>query len=133
MALFDSLNVVLYSQIVNNLDSNNSEESEAMLSLSTCMILLLVNYFIYTLIFRSNETYTAIFSYKLISQLNVLLYDKLLKISIFNNISEGSLVNFIQSDAEIFGEFFTYTPATLVLPFQIFFYIYILFNYYFFI
>ena len=47
MALFDSLNVVLYSQIVNNLDSNNSEESEAMLSLSTCMILLLVNYFIY--------------------------------------------------------------------------------------
>ena len=130
MALFDSLNVVLYSQIVNNLDSNNSEESEAMLSLSTCMILLLVNYFIYTLIFRSNETYTAIFSYKLISQLNVLLYDKLLKISIFNNISEGSLVNFIQSDAEIFGEFFTYTPATLVLPFQIFFYIYILFNYF---
>ena len=128
VAVFDSLNILFYSQVVDNLD--NSEDSKPMFSLFTSMVLLLINYFIYTIIFRSNETYTAIFSYKLISQLDVLLYDKLLRISPYSNISEGSLVNFIQSDAESFGEFFTYTPATLVLPLQILFFIYILFNFF---
>ena len=126
VAVFDSLNVLFYSQVVNNLD----KEQQPRFSLFTSMVLLLINYFIYTIIFRSNETYTAIFSYKLISQLDVFLYDKLLRISPYSNISEGSLVNFIQSDAESFGEFFTYTPATLVLPFQIMFFIYILFTYF---
>ena len=128
VAVFDSFNVMLYSQVVNHLDKD--QQYTPMFSLFTCMSLLLINYFIYTIIFRSNETYTAIFSYKLISQLDVLLYDKLLKISAFSNVSEGSLVNFIQSDAETFGEFFTYTPATLVLPFQILFFIYVLFTYF---
>ena len=128
VAVFDSFNVMLYSQVVNNLDKDQEEPPK--FSLLTSMVLLLFNYFIYTLIFRSNETYTAIFSYKLISQLDVFLYDKLLRISPFSNISEGSLVNFIQSDAESFGEFFTYTPATLVLPFQILFFIYVLFTYF---
>ena len=113
---------------MNNLDK--SQKEEPMFPLLTSMILLLTNYFIYTLIFRCNETYTAIFSYKLISQLDVFIYDKLLRISPFSNVSEGSLVNFIQSDAESFGEFFTYTPATLVLPFQILFFIYVLFTYF---
>ena len=76
------------------------------------------------------ETYTTIFSFKLISQLDALVYDKLLRISPFSNISEGSLVNFIQSDAESFGEFFTYTPATMVLPIQIMFFIYLLFTFF---
>ena len=128
VAIFDSFNVILYSQVVNNLDK--SQKEVPMFPLLTSMILLLTNYFIYTLIFRCNETYTAIFSYKLISQLGVFIYDKLLRISPFSNVSEGSLVNFIQSDAESFGEFFTYTPATLVLPFQILFFIYVLFTYF---
>ena len=128
VAVFDSLNVLFYSQVVNNLDKNQNEKP--MFPLFNSMVYLLINYFIYTIIFRSNETYTAIFSYKLISQLNVLLYDKLLRISPYSNVTEGSLVNFIQSDAESFGEFFTYTPATLVLPFQILFFIYILFTYF---
>ena len=128
VAIFDSFNVILYSQVVNNLDK--SQKEVPMFPLLTSMILLLTNYFIYTLIFRCNETYTAIFSYKLISQLDVFIFDKLLRISPFSNVSEGSLVNFIQSDAESFGEFFTYTPATLVLPFQILFFIYMLFTYF---
>ena len=128
VAIFDSFNVILYSQVVNNLDK--SQKEVPMFPLLTSMILLLTNYFIYTLIFRCNETYTAIFSYKLISQLDVFIFDKLLRISPFSNVSEGSLVNFIQSDAESFGEFFTYTPATLVLPFQILFFIYVLFTYF---
>ena len=128
VAFFDSLNVMLYNQVVNNLDENSEEEPK--FPLLTCMVLLLSNYFIYTLCFRSMEAYTSIFSYKLIIQLNALIYDKLLRISPYNNISEGILVNFIQSDAESFGEFFTYTPATLVLPLQILFFLYLLFSFF---
>ena len=127
-AIFDSFNVMLYNQIVNNLDFNPDEPPR--FPLLTSMVLLLINYFSYTLTFRSMESYTKIFSFKLISQLNALIYDKLLRISPYNNISEGSLVNFIQLDAESFGEFFTYTPATLVLPMQIFFFIYLLFSFF---
>ena len=80
--------------------------------------------------FRSYEQYTISNSYKIIVQLDSLIYDKLLRTSLFANISEGSLINFIQIDAEAFGEFFTYTPATMVLPFQIIFFIYLLFSFF---
>ena len=128
VSILDSFNVILYNQIVNNLDNNDDEMSK--FSLLKNIILLLINYFIYMISFRSMESYTKIFSFKLIIQLNALIYDKLLNISPFNNISEGILVNFIQSDIENFGEFFTYTPAILVLPIQILFFICLLFKFY---
>ena len=128
VVFFDSIDVMFYSQVVSNLD--NSKEDVPKMSLSTSMIFLLSNYFLYAITFRSLEAYTAIFSFKLISQLDALIYDKLLRISPYNNISEGSLVNFIQSDAENFGEFFTYTPATLVQPLEIFYFLYLLFSYF---
>ena len=128
VVFFDSIDVFFYSQVVSNLDNNPLEIPK--MSLLTSMILLLTNYFLYAVSFRSIEAYTAIFSFKLISQLDALVYDKLLRISQYNNISEGNLVNFIQSDSENFGEFFTYTPATLVQPIEIIYFIYLLFSYF---
>jgi ABC-type multidrug transport system fused ATPase/permease subunit len=87
----------------------------------TTMILLLLCFLIYTFSLRCSETYTSIFSNKIIAQINSLLYDKLLNISIFANASEGPLINFIQNDSEIFGEFFSFTPAAFACPIQIIF------------
>ena len=128
VVFFDSIDVMFYSEVVSNLDNNPLEVPK--ISLLTSMILLLTNYFLYAVSFRSIEAYTSIFSFKLISQLDALVYDKLLRISQFNNISEGNLVNFIQSDSENFGEFFSYTPATLVQPIEIFYFMYLLFSYF---
>ena len=128
VVLFDSLDVTFYSQIASNLDNDPLDKPK--IPLLTSMILLLVDYFLYVITFRAMECYTAIFSFKLISQLDALIYDKLLQISLFNNVSEGALVNFIQSDSENFGEFFTYTPATLVQPIEILYFIYLLFTYF---
>ena len=128
VVFFDSIDVMFYNQVVSNLDDNPLEPPK--LSLLTSMILLLTNYFLYAVTFRSIEAYTAIFSFKLISQLDALIYDKLLRVSPYSNISEGPLVNFIQSDSENFGEFFTYTPATLVQPIEIFYFMYLLFSYF---
>ena len=119
---------MFYNQIVSNLDNNPLDLPT--IPLLPAMMFLLMNYFLYAVTFRSIEAYTAIFSYKVIAQLDALVYDKLLRISQFNNVSEGALVNFIQSDSESFGEFFTYTPATLVQPIEIIYFIYLLFSYF---
>ena len=124
----ETMNVLLYRQVILHLDKD--PESEPWFNLLTTMILLLFNKFIYNFMFRLYETITISNSYRIITQLDSLIYDKLLRTSLYANVSEGSLINFIQIDAENFGEFFTYTPATMVLPFQIIFFIYLLFNFF---
>ena len=124
----ETLNVLLYRQVILHLDKE--PESETWFSLLNTMIFLLLNKFIYNFIFRLYETITISNSFRIITQLDSLIYDKLLRTSLYANVSEGSLINFIQIDAESFGEFFTYTPATMVLPFQVLFYIYLLFNFF---
>ena len=124
----ETLNVLLYRQVILHLDKN--PEDEPYFNLLTTMILLLINKICYNFMFRLYETITIANSYRIIVQLDSLIYDKLLKTSLYANVSEGSLINFIQIDAEAFGEFFTYTPATLVLPFQVIFFIYLLFSFF---
>ena len=128
MIIFDSLNNLLYGEIMTHLDETSSKKP--LFSMLTTMILLLVCFLVYTFSLRCSETYTSIFSNKIIGQIDSLLYDKLLNISIFANVSEGSLINFIQNDAETFGEYFSFTPAAFACPMQILFYIYILFNFF---
>ena len=124
----ETLNVLLYRQIILHLDKE--PDNEPLFPLLPTMIILLCNKLMYSLMFRLYETFTISNSYRIITQLDSLIYDKLLKTSLYANVSEGSLINFIQIDAEAFGEFFTYTPATLVLPIQIFFFIYMLFSFF---
>ncbi len=124
----ETLNVLLFRQFMLHLDED--PETEPLFDLLTTMILLLLNKLIYNFIFRLYESYTISVSYRIIVQLDSLIYDKLLRTSLYANVSEGSLINFIQIDAEAFGEFFTYTPATMVLPFQIIFFIYLLFSFF---
>ena len=128
MIIFDSLNNLIYGEIMTHLDETSPKKP--LFDMLTTMILLLLCFLIYTFSLRCSETYTSIFSNKIIAQINSLLYDKLLNISIFANVSEGSLINFIQNDSEIFGEFFSFTPAAFACPMQIIFYIFILFNFF---
>ena len=127
VGILDSTGVMLYNQIILHLDKS---EKKPNYSMSTTIIFMLFLQLLYNLIFRSVEAYAGIFSYKLYAQLILLIYDKLLKISPYSNISEGAIINFISTDAESFSEFLSYTPASLVLPFQILFYIYVLFGYF---
>ena len=124
----ETLNVLFYRQVLLHLDKVN--ESEPWFSLLTTMTLLLLNKLIYNFIFRSHEAITNFNAYRIIAVLDSLIYDKLLRTSLYANVSEESLINFIQIDVEVFGEFFIYTPATFVLPFQIAFFIYLLFNFF---
>ena len=102
----ETLNVLLYRQVILHLDKDS--ENKPLFNLLTTMILLLINKINYNFMFRLYATITISNSYRIIVQLDSLIYDKLLKTSLYANVSEGSLINFIQIDAEAFGEFFIF-------------------------
>ena len=77
----ETLNVLLYRQVVLHLDKDSTDEP--LFDLLTTMILLLINKFLYNFMFRSYEQYTISNSYKIIVQLDSLIYDKLLRTSLF--------------------------------------------------
>ena len=127
VVILESLTIIFYSKIIYNLDNYIEIEEKYLL---LYIIFLLINYLLYIIIFRVVEAYTTIFSFKLISQLDALIYDKLLRSSPYNNITEDTLFNFIHFETKNLGEFFSYIPAILIIPFKIIFFIYLLFSYF---
>ena len=122
------LRMILFRQVL--LHFEKEEGLQPYWSLLNTSLIMLTAKLLEIVLMRFFEFYTAKIGAKTTIQVNTLLYDKLLKISSFAQFSEGELINFIQIDAEKFADFFSYTPGTLVLPFQIAFYIYLLFQYF---
>ena len=124
------LRMILFRQVLLHFQSEDSTNAKPYWSLLNTALIMLFAKLMEIILMRFFEFYTAKIGAKTTIQVNTLLYDKLLKISSFAQFSEGELINFIQIDAEKFADFFSYTPGTLVLPFQIAFYIYLLFQYF---
>ena len=126
IVILDSLNVIYYYKIIDNLN-NTKEKGKS--SLLPYIILFSLIYFLYIIFCRSIEAYAIIFSFKLISQLDTLIYDKLLRLSTYNNITEDRLIN-IFLDTKNFGKFFTCISPILLIFLQVLFFIYLLFCYF---
>ena len=65
-------------------------------------------------------------------QLNCLIYDKLLKIATYDkgNLTEGQIINLLQSDSEKFGQFIASSSEVIFLPFKLIYSVYILFSFF---
>ncbi len=124
----DTMTIILFRQILLHFEVNRKEEPY--FSLLNTILIMLIDKLFYIFFFRFFEFYTTKIGAKITIQVNTLLYEKLLKMSAFAPVSQGELIDFIQIDAEKFADFFSYTSATLVLPFQIAFFIYLLFQYF---
>ena len=124
----DTMTIILFRQILLHFEVNRKEEPH--FSLLNTVLIMLIDKLFYIFFFRFFEFYTTKIGSKITIQVNTLLYEKLLKMSAFAPVSQGELIDFIQIDAEKFADFFSYTSATLVLPFQIAFFIYLLFQYF---
>ena len=94
----ETLNVIFYRQVLLHLDKN--DENKPWFNLIT--ILLLLNKLIYNVTFRLYVTTSFAYSYRIITQLDTLIYNILLRTSLYANVSEGTLINFIQKDEEAF-------------------------------
>ena len=127
-AYLDTALVIIFRQVLLHFDTEYDEEPYWSL-LDTCIIFL-IDKIAYIFFYRYFEFFVSKISSEITIQINVILYRKILKISPYLSFSSGELADFVSIDSEKFAEFFTLTPATMVLPFQIAFYIFLLFNYF---
>ena len=125
---FALTNVFLFRQTL--LCFNPKNEEKPFFRLSTAIVLLLLVKLLTIFISRKTEFMTEMQGAKTTIQISSLIYDKLLHVSSYNNFAEGKIVHFVQTDSEKFAEFFVAAPNNLILPFQISFYIVILFRYF---
>ena len=121
--------ITFFRQILLVFQGKGSEEP--MLPLGQLTVIMLAAKFMIIFLFRKSDFQIDYIGTLASVQLDSLIYDKVLKAAQYNNnTSEGELVNFVQIDSEKFCEFLTDSPSTLIVPFQLVFYIYLLFKYF---
>ena len=137
VVFLDTLTIIFFHQILLYFDEKNEEFPT--FNLFNTILLLIIDKIIYIFSFRFLEFYTSKLSSKITITINSLLFDKILVLSPFennnfynnkNNINFRKLIEFIQNDIEKISDFFSYVPATFILPFQISFFIYLLLQYF---
>ena len=94
--------------------------------------IFLINKMIQIFLTHHTMHYSQIVGTKAGNMLSALVYEKIMRTAIFlkNQISEGEIINYIQVDIDTLGFVFFYAPLTIVVPFQFFAYIYMLFTYF---
>ena len=106
-----------------NRTQNEDDEEEITflksLSLNQLIILMILHKVVSLLLNRQTQFISDLISIRTTTQLNLLIYDKLLKIPTFNmNIfNEGKIINLFQIDSESFGEFIINLNLPLFLEF----------------
>ena len=106
-----------------------SSESKPMLPIyitGTCFILIKISK---TFAHHQAKFYSQVLGVKTVNQVSALIYDKITRTSIFikNQISEGELLNFIQSDADSLTFLYTSLPSIINVPFNFAVALYMLF------
>ena len=128
-SFLEIINVYLYRQIL--LSFQGGKETP-LFPFQYLILLMLASKFIFIFLSRKCDFLVSLIGSKTVIQINSLIYDKILRVATYNKskFSEGELINFMQIDSEKFGEFLADCPSTLILPFQVGFYVYLLFQYF---
>ena len=129
-ALIQIGNIYIYRQIL--LTFSNRPTDTRVMPLTYLIMLMLTTFFINHFMNRKSDFLVSVIGSKTILQINALIYDKLLHVATYNksSFSEGELVNYIQIDSEKFGDFLSDSPKTIIFPFQLVFYVTLLFQYF---
>ena len=129
-ALIKIGNIYIYRHIL--LTFSSSPTDTPVMPLTYLIVLMLTTFFFNNFMNRRSDFLVSVIGSKTILQINALIYDKLLRVATYNksSFSEGELVNYIQIDSEKFGEFLSDSPKTIIFPFQLVFYVTLLFQYF---
>ena len=133
LSLFDFLGVVLYQEILGRFKENQEKNSNWFflknMSLYELVFLMIVNKLLSLFLDRYAVFQSELLGYETKVQLNLLIYDKLLKIPMFNTgkFSEGQIINLFQLDSEALGDLIIYSTYVIMVPFRIIYSIYLLF------
>ena len=129
--ILSMITVFLFRQIL--LEFRKKEGEKPIFPLKISIILMLSSKFISIFINRKVSYFIDTQGAKTTIQVNSLMYDKVLKLTYYDKedtFSEGQIINLIEVDAEKFSYFLSAFPHSIFLPFSIFFYLYMLFQYF---
>ncbi len=131
MSGLDFLGVFIFEELLGRFKEKNTSRLNYLkeLSLSTLVFYMIVYKFLSLVLERQAMFISEVLSFRTKAQLNLLIYDKLLKIPLFNTgkFNEGNIINLFQIDSEAFGELVDYTTYIIMVPFRIVYSIYLLF------
>ena len=97
------------------------------------LIFFMIIYKLLTLILDRYAYFICeLLSFRTKAQLNLLIYDKLLKIPMFNTgkFTEGQIINLFQLDSEAFGDLIIYSTYVIMVPIRVVYSIYLLFSFF---
>ena len=131
ISLTDMIRVSLFREIMSRFSNNSSYNIYKIFSQTQVTLLYILNRITRTLCFRKSGEYGSILRFRLTSQFQCLIFEKLLKISpssTGSRANNGQIFNFIQVDAYQLNNLMNLTPDLFFVPFQIIIYSFMLFN-----
>ena len=131
VSLTDMIRVSLFREIMSRFSNSSSYNIYKIFSQTQVTLLYVLNRIIRTLACRKASEYGNILRFRLTSQFQCLIFEKLLKISpssTGSRANNGQIFNFIQVDAYQLNNLMNLTPELFFVPFQIIIYSFMLFN-----
>ena len=133
MSVLDYLGVLIFEELLGRFKENQNKPSRVMflqsIPLYKLVIYMILYKFFALILDRQALFISELLAFRTKAQLNLLIYDKLLKIPLFNTgkFNEGQIINLFQIDSEAFGELVDYTTYIIMVPFRIVYSVYLLF------
>ena len=136
MCALDFFGVLLLEELLGRFKEKQNENSRLKylqnMSLKN-LIFFMVIYKLLTLILDRYAYFICeLLSFRTKAQLNLLLYDKLLKIPMFNTgkFTEGQIINLFQLDSEAFGDLIIYSTYVIMVPIRVIYSVYLLLSFF---
>ena len=129
----DFIGVFIFEELLGRFKEKRNNKSRIIFlqnsSLAKLVIYMIFYKFFSLVLDRESIFISELLSFRTKAQLNLLIYDKLLKIPLYNTgkFNEGQIINLFQIDSESFGELVDYTTYIIMVPFKIIYSIYLLF------
>ena len=133
MSALDYFGILIFEELLGRFKENKDKNSRTPFLQNYSLRKLVTYMILYKLFSLILERQTLFISEQLAfrtkTQLNLLIYDKLLKIPLFNTgkFNEGQIINLFQIDSASFGDLVDYTTYIVMVPFKIIYSVYLLF------
>ena len=136
MCALDFFGVLLLEELLGRFKEKQNENSRLKylqkMSLNNLIFFMIIYKLLTLIIDRFAYFICELLSFRTKAQLNLLIYDKLLKIPMFNTgkFTEGQIINLFQLDSEAFGELIMYSTYVIMVPIRVVYSIYLLFSFF---
>ena len=133
MSALDFFGVLIFQELLGRFKENQDDNSRWVFlknkSLNELVFFMIIYKLLALILDRHAIFISELLSFRTKAQLNLLIYDKLLKIPMFNTgkFNEGQIINLFQLDSEAFGELIIYTTYIIMVPFRVIYSVYLLF------